>query len=685
VELFLTAGRVSDYTQLSPKATSRPTWFVAQNERANGMNSYRRTFLAFGISALAALATGVRADVTFRIVAQSGDAAPAIATGETAGHFAAFADLPGDSGPVINSAGQVAFTGRMRANSATVDPVLAGLGVAMQNDRGIWSEGSGALRLVAREGMPAPGAASFFGNQLREPVLNNQGQVAFQANLVGDTNDASIWLGGGNLLIPIARAGDDPPPLTDQNDQFLSFDDPLLNNLGHTAFRALIHGMGVDPVAGVNDRGIWAKKSADLNLIPRAGEPAPGIAVVGGMNTRFTDFSSPVLNDVGEIAFRATLIGNDVNAANMHGIWAERNGVGLHLVAREGAIAPDTNQQFAQIGVPAFNNRGRVAFGARLIGGGSGIWKEDFSGLQLIARHGDPIGDNDDGLTFSSFSQPLLTNLNRVAFAATLAGPDIIAGENDRAIVVERRAGLQLVARTGDPAPIAGDVTFAACDVARGEFFSPVVNERGQIAFLSCLAGPGITESNNLGLFAVTPERALVKIAQTGDPFEVATGVVQTIDAIRLHTGSSGNDGRGRAFNLRGELAFWIGFSPDGTATTGGEAVIVASTSTSYPQLGDANGDGWVDGYDIALLIDHWASDEYWEGDFDYDGSITVKDLAILQNNYGGFGPRNSPEASASVPEPGTLVLAMTGVIVAMAIRRKPNRAIRRLRSTKTN
>jgi hypothetical protein len=627
--------------------------------------------------ALLALATGVRADVTYRVVAQSGDAAPAIALGETAGNFAAFADLPGDSGPVINNKGQVAFTARMRLSAATVDPVLAGLGVALQNDRGIWSEGAGALRLIAREGMPAPGAASFFGNQIREPVLNDQGQVAFQVNLLGETNDASIWLGGGNLLIPIARAGDDPPPLTDENDQFLSFDDPLLNNLGHTAFRALIHGTGVDPVAGVNDRGIWAKKSAELNLIPRAGEPAPGVSIVGGVNTLFTDFSSPVMNDAGEIAFRATLIGNDVNAANMHGIWAEREGLGLRLVAREGGFAAQTNQQFAQIGVPAFNSRGRVAFGARLVGGGSGIWKEEFGGLKLVGRSGDAIGNNDDGLVFASFSQPLLTNLNRVAFAATLAGPEVIAGENDRAIVVERRAGLQMVARTGDPVPIPGDVTFAACDVSRGEFFSPVVNERGQIAFLSCLDGPGITEMNNLGLFAVTPERELVKIAQTGDRFEVSPGVVQTIDAIRLHTGSSGNDGRGRAFNLRGELAFWIGYSPDGTATTGGEAVIVASTSTSYPLLGDANGDGWVDGYDIAMLIDEWASDEFWEGDFDFDGSITVKDLAILQNNYGGFGPRNSPEA-APVPEPGTLTLAAIGVCVVcsrVATRRRDSRS----------
>jgi hypothetical protein len=644
------------------------------------MNRYRWILCSLG--AWLALSAVLRAQVSYRVVARSGGLAPALSPDEFAGSFSAFGDLPGDAGPVINNLGQVAFSARLRTAAQPVDPVLVDpvLGAAMQNDRGIWSEGSGVLRLVAREGMPAPGTASYFGNQLREPVLNDKGQIAFQANLLGSETDASIWIGGGNVLIPIARTGDDPPPLTQDSDQFLSFDDPLLNNLGHTAFRALIHGDGISPVAGVNDRGIWSKTAAGLSLIPRAGEIAPGTPVIAGANTLFTDFSSPVLNDMGEIAFRAVLVGNDVTANNMHGIWAERAGVGLRLVAREGAIAPGTNQPFAVLGLPAFNVRGRTAFGARLLGGGSGIWKEDFGGLELVARSGDTVSNRTDGLVFAGFDQPLLTNLNRVAFAATLAGPGVVSGENDRGIFIERRAGLAMIARTGDAAPGAGeDVVFANCDTTRGDFFSPVVNERGQVAFLSCLAGPGIDETNNLGLFAVTPERDLIKIAQTGDFFDVAPGVSQPITSIRLATGSGGADGKGRAFNARGDLAFWLGFA-SGAATTQDEAIVVASTWESFPLLGDANGDGWVDGLDVALLVDWFASDDYWEGDFDYDGSITVKDLAILQNNYGGFGPRNSPGDSPvdlpqfgaeTVPEPATWLLAATGLACVLLHRRR--------------
>ena len=51
--------------------------------------------------------------------------------------------------PTLNNAGQTAFF----AN-------LTGSGVDATNDLGIWSEGTGSLALVAREGSHAPGTPS---------------------------------------------------------------------------------------------------------------------------------------------------------------------------------------------------------------------------------------------------------------------------------------------------------------------------------------------------------------------------------------------------------------------------------------------------------------------------------------------------------------------------------------------
>ena len=110
--------------------------------------------------------------------------------------------------PALNNAGQTAF----RAG-------LTGSGVDSTNDRGIWSEGSGSLALVARSGRPGPRHAQR--RELRQlhfassPVLNDAGQTAFCADLTGSgvdsTNDAGIWSEGSGSLALVARSGDHAP------------------------------------------------------------------------------------------------------------------------------------------------------------------------------------------------------------------------------------------------------------------------------------------------------------------------------------------------------------------------------------------------------------------------------------------------------------------------------------------
>jgi hypothetical protein len=107
----------------------------------------------------------------------------------------------------MNNAGKVAFSGLFQSGS---------FGVTTDNDAGVWSEGLGALRLVAREGTQAPEttAGALF-QSLDAPALNEFGQVAFYATLrtgaggVTSANDTGIWgedpLGNLRLII---REGD---------------------------------------------------------------------------------------------------------------------------------------------------------------------------------------------------------------------------------------------------------------------------------------------------------------------------------------------------------------------------------------------------------------------------------------------------------------------------------------------
>ena len=121
---------------------------------------------------------------------------------------------------------------------------------------------------------------------------------------------------------------------------------------------------------------------------------------------------------------RASSPAPEVDETNNRGIWSERGGSGLALVARSGNEAPGTPEGvlFSRFGtsgikfdIPALNNAGQTAFVGRLTGPGvdvtnnRGIWAEDQQGvLTLIAREGDLL-DVDDGLgtdfrTISSLS-----------------------------------------------------------------------------------------------------------------------------------------------------------------------------------------------------------------------------------------------------------------------------------------
>lgn len=615
-----------------------------------------------------------------RIVAISGQDAPG--TGAIAADFLSFADLPGDQGPVINNLGQVAFSGRLIPRVNTVaEPIPIGPVVSDLNDRGIWSGGPGGLALVAREGMTAGPSGAVFGNGLREPVLNDMGRVAFHANLNRSLDDRSIWSGGPGSLDLIARTGNSAPPSTDSNIQFLGLDDPRLNNAGQVAFRSTLAGPDVDPASGVNDRGLWRQSPVDnlLRLVTRAGSLAPVEALPVTSMDQFTEFSQPVLADNGAMAFLGTLSGPDVTAANARGLWVETPLGNFKPMARQGAMAPGTNEDFGVIGLPSINALGQVAFAAGLRGEqpGSGLWRSGPPGqlgsLELIARNGQTVGPADDGTVLGLFHQPVINNRGRVGFSAELDGPTVTKGVNDLGVFITTDAGLRLVARTGDHVPgLPEGVTLAPCDEM--DHLTPTMNARGQVAFMSCLASPDAGTIFGKGIFALDTRGDLTMVARTGETIEVRPGQVWTITDLRMRTGSGGGDGLGRSFNNQSHLAFWAALSPVEGPAIYGEAIFDSTvSSTTTWGLGDVNGDGVVDRWDLALLADWWGSSDFLQGDFDLDGEITVNDLGIMQANFGDGHPDGSPSPGA-VPEPSTVALAALSLVTAALVVRRRGR-----------
>lgn len=254
-------------------------------------------------------------------------------------------------------------------------------------------EEPGTLSIIVNSGDPAPGTATATFGGLFEPSLNDAGQIAFRANLVGtgvdSTNDRGIWSEGSGTLNLIAREGS-PAPGTDIGVLFGSgFDDPLINGAGDTVFTGNLTGEGLTQF--LNDTGMWLEKDGALDLIAQSGvtEP-PGVSSSDFAD--FREFSTYVLNGVGQVAFVHSIGGGGVDTTNNRGIWATDPSGELVLIVRTGDLFDVNNDPSiedlrtiksvdlltgsgGEDGQPtSFNDAGQLAFKLSFTDGSEGIF-----------------------------------------------------------------------------------------------------------------------------------------------------------------------------------------------------------------------------------------------------------------------------------------------------------------------
>jgi hypothetical protein len=569
-------------------------------------------------------------------------------------------------GPVLNDSGQVAF----RAN-------LKGGGVDSTNKVGVWSEGSGNLGLVARTGDPAPGGGTFgtvVNVELFSPNLNNAGQTVFYGALTG--GDMGIWSQGSGGLALVAREGTPAPGTT----SVVSFSfapflpdfapdlaiPPLLNNAGKTSLSGFLKGSGTD---FTNNTGIWTGGSGSLALVVRAGIHAVGMP--SGVNYYYGP-SSYALNDVGQNAFYSSLIGNGVNDTNNLGYWSGQAG-NVALVARMGDPAPGTPPGVifgAPFGSHGFNNAGKIAIEGFLAGNvddtnDEGLWSNVSGSLALVARKGSQAAGAPVGVNYGTFTNsgwPVLNDAGQIAFITELAGTGVNS-TNDKGIWLGKPNALALVARRGDPAPgTLSGVHFSDLDY-------PALNSAGQLAFHSGLSGNGVSSANNQGIWATDPTGMLQLIARAGDQLEVAPGDFRTLSDINFSSASGNSDGRPSGFNNLGQLAFWAKF------TDGSQGVFVSSRVSNVQ--GDFSRDGQLTGDDIQAMLVALTDAHAYEtvkglsdqalvllGDLNGDHAVTNADIQPLLNLLAASG------AAPSVPEPAGVLLAACGFVSFVACSR---------------
>jgi hypothetical protein len=275
-----------------------------------------------------------------------------------------------------------------------------------------------------------------------------------------------------------------------------------------------------------------------------------------------------VINDAGQVAFRADLAGSGVDSSNNQGVWSEGSG-SLALVARTGNGAPGApagvnfDRNYAlELFEPVINAAGQTAFYGGLNDGTVGLWSGAAGSLALVARDGAQAPGTPDGVnhSFELFRDyypdlPKLNDAGKTAFWANLAGSGI-NNTNDWGVWSEASGNLGLVARSGSPAP--GTPVGVNFD---SFFFQTGFNDSGQTAFYAFVTGSGVDPTNDVGIWSEGSGR-LAMVARSGTPAPGTSSAVN-FDAFHMKV----------TINNAGQTAFQALLAGDGVDETNEESV----------------------------------------------------------------------------------------------------------------
>lgn len=325
---------------------------------------------------------------------------------------------------------------------------------------------TGALRAVIRSGFAAPGGGHFdrFG-VTAEPIaapVNARGQVAFYATVLHAKAREGIFLVDAGRVTKVAATGDSLPGGGIVSE--FAHPQPALNNRGHVAFRAHIAG-------GRATEGIFLAGENGLRAIALAGEDAPGVP-----QGVLESFDAPALNDNDELAFVAT-VRSLRDIIDVLYFW---NGRRLQRVVAERELLLRIGGRMDQIGDPALNDSGVIAFPAAIFRGPAlgGIFVAGARTLRLLVAAG---ARTPSGAMIKRFSEKVaIDDADAIAFGAHLGEQ----GSDREAVLREGPEGLAEIAVEGSAAPGGGRYA--------GFGPWPTAASGGATAFIAALdGGPG--------------------------------------------------------------------------------------------------------------------------------------------------------------------------------------------------
>lgn len=434
---------------------------------------------------------------------------------------------------------------------------LTGTGVTTENDSILWSGAPENLALVAREGSAAPGAgADVTFSYIRDFSFDAQGQSVIRAQIAGvgvsNTNDFGIWFGPPANVALLARNGEQAPGMAAGVTWNTGF--PRTNGAGVSVFKASLAGPGITTANGF---GLWIGSPGAVTLLVRSGDPAPGTPA----GVIFSGPDNYRINAAGQTVFRSGLSGPGVDDGNNFGLWSGTPG-NVVLLAREGDAAPGLGDGVIYSNVdlsPGINRAGQSAFHAAVTGPGitginmQGLWVGAPGSVTLRARTGDAAPGVAPDRPFTRLYTGAINAGGQIAFSATVSG---VASE-DSGLWLAGPDSLTKIVYESDAAPGAG----AGVRFGDAEVQPYALNDAGHVVFLNYLTGTDVTTANDGSLWFSDGVGTLSLIVREGSAFQVAPGDTRTISALSFVGGSGDEDGAGSGFTDSDQIAFRATFT----------------------------------------------------------------------------------------------------------------------------
>lgn len=487
-----------------------------------------------------------------QLIAREGDQAPGLADGVVFGKLREGRVVSDDDG------GLVLFHAELR-----------GPGVDASNDSSYWIGQPGNLRLLVRSGDRVPGTAegTYFSANLKVRTTNGNGVIGLSSRFVGPAvttaNDDALLVADDRGIRVLAREGEPAPGFAEPAEWAVSLsgsqDGFLVDENGVFTVLSFYRGGGA---SGAFGRAIWSGPEGGLQVRLAAGEPAPGAGDGAVFHTGFE------LRDV-NIAGQVVVVGRArrTDGTLVAGLWRLDGGTpqlwvlaGQPIPGVDDDVTVDFGKplgggaQLDDTGTIVLALRGRLnAYGPASLQGPDVTEENDSAVLhgtpgdiRIVAREGDPV----DGtpclnlLDRIGFGGPItFTPQGELAFSANLDAPygfgstagvlgAVFAGEAGRvAPVVGPGDGLRLTdGRLLQSLALQNNLTRA--------------NDAGQIVFGGSYGTDGNFMPTGRGVFLIGANSAGPPVADAGPDATVDEFASVTLDG----TNSVDPDGAALSF-----------------------------------------------------------------------------------------------------------------------------------------